>query len=273
MKKAYALLLAVSLVVFQLVPTAVAQVDDSGQSLSRSYSADKNVPTGSVVALAEESGDNIVLANTSNADRTVGVVVQASESVLEINPGVNRPQVATGGIVRVLVSTAGGEIKSGDKVSVSALSGVAQKSYLGDYVVGFAKDDFTGAESGTQDVELIDESGKTRQFKAGLIEVQLSIGLENSLDSAENLNSTQELVKSITGNSTSMPRIIASIVIALLTLIGLSILLYASIYGSIISIGRNPLARASILRGLAVVLVMAGFGVVLALLLIYFLLR
>lgn len=258
---------------FVASPTVMTVHAASEQHVSRSYKTQGTISPGNVVALENDSGETVILANTNNADRTVGIAVRSNESILDIQPSETLQQVATSGVVQVMVNTANGPIKSGDKVAVSALSGTAQKSSPGDFVVGFARTDFAGDAGDVSTATLTAKSGETKEVKVGFIEVELAIGAANPVDTTESLNGLQEFVRSLTGKSVSTARIIASIVIALLTLLSLTALLYASIYGSIISIGRNPLARSAILRGLVVVLVMAGLGVLLSLSVIYLLLR
>ncbi len=247
----------------------------SEQNVSRSYSSSESFQSGNVVSLAANSDETIVLANRSNEGRVIGIVVKPNESLLGIDPDMTKTQVATSGSAQVLVSTLNGTIRIGDKLSVSAVNGVAQKASASETVIGYAKAEFNGSESGTQ-LNRVDVDGSgPRDIRIGYIELDLSVGAYNSMDTdkQESLNNLQELVRSITGRTISTLRIVASIVIAVLTLLGLAALLYASIYGSIISIGRNPLARSSILRGLTVILVIAGLGVLLAIVTIYLLLR
>jgi len=62
-------------------------------------------------------------------------------------------------------------------------------------------------------------------------------------------------------------------VVGLVALLSLVTLVYASIYGSIVSVGRNPLAKNAIFRTLGSVMVMAIITVTVACVTIYYLLR
>jgi hypothetical protein len=87
------------------------------------------------------------------------------------------------------------------------------------------------------------------------------------------LSGLQRFARSLTGHEVSTPRIVISLVIAILTIVAIIVLMYAGIYGSIVSIGRNPLARVSIFRALSRVLAMALLAFVVAFGFIYLLLR
>jgi hypothetical protein len=67
--------------------------------------------------------------------------------------------------------------------------------------------------------------------------------------------------------------VVISLVIAVTALTALITLVYAAIYGGVISVGRNPLAKFVVLRTVADAIVMAVIIAVLAAAAIYLLLR
>src|SRR5206468_7745510 len=91
----------------------------------------------------------------------------------------------------------------------------------------------------TNSLQITTKDGKARTIKVGYVRLSISIG--NGASSGDTkLTALQRIIKSLTGHVVSTPRIIASLVITVVSLITLAILLYASVYGSIISVGRNP---------------------------------
>jgi uncharacterized membrane protein YcfT len=87
------------------------------------------------------------------------------------------------------------------------------------------------------------------------------------------LNFLQRLVKSLTGHTISTARIVVSLIVAFLALVILIDVIHASIYGGLVSIGRNPLAKYAVFRVLIYITVSAGLTTIVAGTIIFFLLR
>jgi hypothetical protein len=81
------------------------------------------------------------------------------------------------------------------------------------------------------------------------------------------------LFKNFGGKTTSTARIVVALVTTVLALLALSVLLYASIHGSLIALGRNPLAKFSIFRSMRSVYGVSLLIVLIAALTDVFLLR
>jgi hypothetical protein len=104
-----------------------------------------------------------------------------------------------------------------------------------------------------------EKDGKTAPVHVGYIRLTITVGSSTS-PSASNVKpptGLQQFITPIAGHSVATSRIILSLVIAAISLIALIILIYASIYSTIISIGRNPLAKYSVFRTLGSVLLVA----------------
>ena len=145
------------------------------------------------------------------------------------------------------------------------------KAPVGSRVIGLAQTAF-GTES-TEGVkrEAINKDGKKSAVNVGYVRVAIALGT-NAASKQDNLNSLQRVVRSITGRTVSTLRIVASLVVLLLTFTILVTLIYSSIYGGIVSIGRNPLAKYAVFRALGSVLGLAIGVVVVAGILIFLLL-
>jgi hypothetical protein len=180
--------------------------------------------------------------------------------------------VATTGTASVLVSTLNGDIKVGDQVAVSPFNGVGMKATSGSKVVGLAQTDFNGGTAGATTDEVTTKDGHAHSVKVGYLRVNIALGTNSSVASG-NVNGLQKIVQSITGHTVPTIRIIISLAVAVIALLALITLVYASIYGSIISIGRNPLAKYAVFRTLGSVLGLALLTSVVAGITIFFLLR
>jgi hypothetical protein len=152
------------------------------------------------------------------------------------------------------VSTAGGKIKVGDYITVSPIAGVGQK--VGDSsarVVGTAQADFDGSGDGVTKRTIEDTAGKKTEVSVGQIPVVISVSTYTATDGKQNYvvpNWLQSLSNTLAGKNVSTIRIIISVVILLVSLASVTVLLYSAVRNSIISIGRNPLSKKSVMGGL-----------------------
>jgi hypothetical protein len=262
-------LLALCLLVVGLLGTAAANA--ASATISHSYHTTSSIPTGSIVSLDAGQSNSVQTANTTNGSRIVGVALSSNESLIAVDQNAQELSVATSGTVATLVSTLNGTISVGNQIAVSALSGVGMKATAGSHVIGLAAAAFSSSSAGTTTQTMTDITGKSHTVTVGYIPVTIAITTMSG--GGPQLNSLQKLVQSLTGHVISTPRIILAIVVAGIALALLVTLVYGSIYGSIISIGRNPLAKYVILRNLTSVLVMASLTTLVAGSIIFFLLH
>lgn len=252
----------------------VPGVSAASANISRSYHAAATIPNGSLVSVDSRQQGFVQLADTSNANRLVGVALPSGDSLLAIDPSNTTVQVAVSGTVSVLVSNVSGDIKIGDEVGVSPFAGVGMEAQPGSHLIGIAQTAFNSQTSGASIEGVKDTSGKDHQIRLGLIRLAISIGTgANTSGGGTQANFLQRLIRALTGKTISTVRIVLSLVILTVALVSLITLVYASIYGSIISVGRNPLAKNAVFRTLSSVLLMAIITVGVACITIYYLLR
>lgn len=256
-------------VVGLLVVLGLGPAGASSANISHSYRSNSSLPNGSIVSLDADQSDYVVAANTTNGARLLGVVVASNDSLLAVDATNGKLQVATSGTASTLVSTLNGSIKVGDQISVSPFTGVGMKSSPGAYIIGLAQTDLAD----TSQREVTDKNGQTQQIEVGYVRLTIGIGTDATAGSGEKLNSLQKFAKGLTGKTISTVRVVLSLVIAIVALLALITLIYASIYGSIISIGRNPLAKYAVFRTLGSVLGMAVLTAGIATITIFMLLR
>lgn len=253
-------------------PAVARAIEASAQNISQSYGVEKELQAGTIVSTVGNSANKVEPTNTENADRVIGVVVKPENSIVAVDPDSMKAQVGTSGAINVLVSTVNGDIKAGDKIAPSPFSGIGMKALGNGYIVGVAKANFNDSSEGAASQQVTDKNGAKSMVTVGYLQISLSPRYDSTVANS-GLNGLQRFVRSLTGHTVSMTRIIISLVIAVLTIVAIIILMYAAIYGSIVSIGRNPLARVSIFRALARVVAMALLVFIIAFGLIYLLLR
>jgi len=245
--------LATSLLLLGLAPASA-----SSANISHSYHSDLAIPVGSIVSLDAKRSDYVTASNTSNARRILGVAVNSSDSLLAVDAKDGSVQVATSGSATVLVSDVNGAIKLGDQVAVSSFNGVGMEAASGSVVIGLAQSSFDGSAKTATVQTVTDVSGAKKQIHVGLVTINIAPGISTSTAADAKLSGLQKIVKGITGKIISTGRIVTALVITIVTLVTLLALIYAAVYSSIISIGRNPLAKYAIFRSLGGVIGMVG---------------
>jgi hypothetical protein len=247
----------------------------ASSNLSHSYQSSEAIPNGSIVSLDPQHTGYVQLANVQNGARLLGVALASKDSLLAVNSGSAPVQVALSGSVNTLVSTLNGDVKVGDQISVSPFGGVGMKTTAGAHVVGIAQTGFshTSPDATTESVK--DKSGTSRNIQVGYVRLSIAIGTASNgaTGGGQNLNFLQKLIKSLTGHTISTVRILLSMVVTVISLVSLVTLIYASVYGSIISIGRNPLAQHAVFRTLTSVMIMAVLTVAIASVTVFYLLH
>lgn len=256
------------LVLFSLAPASATSAN-----ISHSYKSTDAIPNASIVSLDPQRSDYVEASNTGNAARLLGVAVATDDSLLAIDADSTKVQIATSGTASVLVSTLNGSINVGDQVAVSPFNGVGMKAEHGSHVIGLAQTSFSSRSDGANKQEVTGKDGKKSQIEIGYVRLSIGVGTASTTGSDASLTGVQRLAKGITGRTVSTLRVIVSLIVATVSLVALITLIYASIYGSIISIGRNPLAKYAVFRTMSSVIAMALLTAVIASLTIFFLLR
>lgn len=245
----------------------------SSANISHSYHSGESVQEGSLVSLDPKVSSDVLPADTTNQARLFGVAVKSDDSLLAVNPGAENVQVATSGTASVLVSTLNGAITVGDQVGASPFKGIGARALPGGRVIGLAQTAFDGSQPGSIKQTVTDTKGHQQQVSVGYIRVNIGLGTVASSSSGDKVTGLQKFAKSLTGHTVSTVRVVISMILALVAFLALITLIYASIYGGIVSIGRNPLAKYAILRSLVSVLGMATGMAAVTALVIYLLLR
>lgn len=248
------------LVLVLLTPQAYAQ---SGSAIAQGFQANTaNLGTGALVSLISTGQPMITSATTTNVKNLVGVMSNQPLVELSNNSKANA-QVVVSGSTQALVSDLNGIVKVGDKITASPVAGIGMKAINSTEIVGIAQADLSSVKTTKQTVARQD--GKTVEINVGLVPVAVNVSYYSVPQGQQPLSSLlppflEKLANGVSGRQVSPLRVLVSALSLVLGFLAAAIMLYASIRSSIVSIGRNPLARESLRRGFMDV-VIAAIGV------------
>jgi hypothetical protein len=224
------------------------------QSVTQGYGADVVLQQGMIVGLKKDDLRKVEPVNKDQFDRVHGIVVGANDSAVLIGRENEKVYVATGGRFTVLVSDQKGNINQGDFVTVSSVSGIGMKSGEDDpIVVGKALESFKATDNNQviATASVKESGGKQRQLKLGHVLVDISVGKNPRLKLDSNLpEALRRASELIAGKAVSPIRVYISLVVLIVTSIIAGSLIYSAVRSSLIAVGRNPLSKKSIIRGL-----------------------
>ena len=247
----------------------------SAQTVSQGYGVTGVVQKGMIVML-DPKDSRKVQALTNKTDKAMhGVVVSANDTVVSLGGDSSNAQVyvASNGKYDALVSNQNGAIKSGDIISISALDGIGMKADSRQGVIlGKALSGFDGTKNVSGNAALATSSGK-KDVAIGFIQIDIGNPLAVSVSGPPVPAFLRKSGDSIAGKPVSTVRLYVSLAILLITIFMTGSLLYGGVRSSLVSIGRNPLAKKSILRGLIQVVVLGLIVFVIGLIAIYLLLK
>lgn len=222
------------------------------QSVTQGYGTDQVLQKGMAVGISDEDPNKVKAINIEESEKALGVVVNATDSPITISGEDQQVFVATVGRYELLVSNQQGPINPGDYVSLSSLDGIGMlATYEQGDVLGRAIGGFNGSDNVVGSSTLEDTAGNEKSVNIGKIEVDVTIA-KNPL--ARSAAVTPEWLgtigRAIAGKNLSPARIYIGTAIFLVGAFIAGAILYSGIRSSIIAIGRNPLSKKSILRGL-----------------------
>lgn len=239
------------------------------QSFVRGFEADERLERGTIVVIDEDDNDKVVLASKERVDDLYGVVVNPTDAALTISGETEQVFVATSGRYKVLVSTQNDSINRGDYVTISSIEGIGMKvDDVVPMILGRALESFDGSDR----VGSAQVGDSTVQI--GRIEVDVLIG-SNPLQrptEASLPDFLRQAAEFIAREPVSAERVYAATFIFIVTIVVAGSLMYSGVRNSIISIGRNPLSKKSIAKGMLQVIFFGLIVVVLGLFAVYLML-
>jgi hypothetical protein len=254
----YKKLLLISIIA---VGTALISGVGYAQSVTQGYGTDMSLQRGMIVGLKKDDPRKVESVNSDQVDRVHGVVVGANDSAVLISNDQEKVFVATSGRFPVLVSDQGGEIKVGDYITVSAMSGIGMKSNdRVPIVIGKSTEPFTAKDGniivGTAKIK--DTSGKERVVNIARITVDLGVGRNPLQKTDESLPAALKRAgELVAGKPVSPIRVYIAILVLVVTAAIAGSLTYSAVRSGLIAIGRNPLGKKAIIRGMFQVVIIA----------------
>lgn len=237
-------LMAVVAVAMLITPVAAHAVT----LISQGYTADSDLPAGSIVSLKKDSTSDVERSTLANVGTIFGVVIGDGASQVSLQTSEkNQVQVATGGVEQVLVSDVNGSIAAGDQITTSVIEGVGMKATASTKVIGVAQDKFPNSTA--TDQEYTDKDKQKNKVKLGQVPVLINVAFYyKQPDKTIIPASVQNIANAFAGKPVDTLPILISVGIFIVTLIVVVSIIYAMIKSSIISVGRNPMAQAAVYR-------------------------
>lgn len=230
----------------------------SAQTVNQGFKSDESLRKGMIVAAVEGDETKVEKGNEENFERLKGVVVQKNDSPVTLAEEGNDVFVANAGIYDVLVSDENGEIKSGDYLSFSSLEGIAMKATDEQaIIIGRASQDFNGRDNviGSQE-----DKNTKRKVNFGLIKTAVGVG-HNPWLRTEKGSTIPKIVERVTttiaGKPVNTTRAWLATAVFLGTIFIVGVMLYSGSRSSLISVGRNPLSKGVIIKGLLQVVILS----------------
>ena len=219
-----------------------------GGALGQSFKTKESLETGALVSLQQNDAQTVELSNVSRVSQLLGVV--ATKPLIELSGADSTVTIVTSGTTQALVSDINGGVKTGDKITASPINGVGMKATDPSLIVGTAQN--TLSNDKTTSKTLTDRDGKSKTVHIGLIPVQINVTYYSPNTGTQSFipSFLQDAANTFAGKSVSPVRVLASLVLAIIALVSVTILLYSSVRSSLISIGRNPLSETAIHKGL-----------------------
>jgi len=231
---------------------AVAVPASADNTVSQGFTTSRgDLASGTVMGL-QPGGKRIVLPAISNKHyQLLGVV--ANKPLIALSDGNNQVQIVVSGTTYTLVSDINGPVRAGDKITSSPIGGVGMKAIDAGQVVGTAQEDLAATPTTTRSIT--DKKGKQHTVKLGTIPLQVAVGDYAGVQNDSKLNGILPpafvtFARSIGGENVSPLRVLLGLIALIIGFIVVGTMLQAGVRSSIISMGRNPLAKKTIWQAL-----------------------
>ena len=250
------------------------------QSVTQAYGADVALQKGMIVKLQQGDTTKVAALDQQHSSAMLGVVVAANDATVTLtsdNQASRQVFVATFGRYETLVSNQNGAIKKGDYITISSLDGIGMKADAKEpFVIGKANTDFTGTSDVVSSTTIKNADGQNKGISIGRISLTITVAhnpLQENGNSAALPGILQRVGAGIANKPVSASRMYLALAVLLITAMVAGSLLYGAVRSGVTSIGRNPLARTSILRGMFQVVLTSLIVFILGLFGVYLLLR
>lgn len=227
------------------------------QTVLQGYASDEALQKGMLVKLKNEDQSKVETVTEATLDSLKGVVADANDSPVTLSGDGQKIFVATSGSYEVLVSNENGQIAQGDYISASSLAGIGMKANENQTVVlGRAIAKFEGG--GDSIGKSTTKDGQNVSF--GRIKVDIGV-VKNPLLKNPEKDKVPDVLQKVASTVAEKPVTSLRIYLALCVLIATTLVaattLFSGVRSTVISIGRNPLSKGIIIKGLVQVLLVS----------------
>jgi hypothetical protein len=219
-------------------------------TVSEGYLTSSSISPGSVVSIKQNNPKEVELSNKKNATRLLGVVTTAKNSAVNYAKDNSSIDVATSGDVDVFVTDANGSIKKGDNIVVSWIEGIGMKATAGsnERLIGVSLADFDSTKARSYKTQ---GSGSEKTININSLALHLYQDATYTNDITVQKGSLVGTLTTIAGHDISYVRGVICLIVFILCLVVSALYVGTSLYGSFISLGRNPLAGSTIFKSLS----------------------
>lgn len=222
----------------------------SAQTVLQAYGSDQTLQSGMLVTIKKDDPSKIEAVTDKTLGDLKGVVADQNDSTIVFTDPTKKYYVATSGAYETLVSNENGQIKQGDYISISSLEGIGMKATTTQSIIlGRATADFEGGGDSIGRSKTKD--GKEVSF--GRIRVDIGVGSNPVFKEATGgkvMNALQEFTSNIANKPVNTTRLYLAILIFIVSAGVAGFVLIGGVRGGLISLGRNPLSKKTIFRGM-----------------------
>ena len=261
---------------FLLVWVSMASPLEAQTAFTQGYGTDDRLERGMIVRLKKDDSTKVSSLVYEEMEDMYGVVVDSNDAPVTLSTEGQEVFVATGGRFDVLVSSQNGEIKAGDYLSVSSLNGIGMKANTAEsHVVGRALSDFSGTEAVLGTAEIKDTTDTARTVNMARVSADISVSRNPNYGPPDSglPEALRKAAESVAGKQVNASRVYLAIIVFIICTIVSGTLMYGGVRSGIISIGRNPLSKKSIIRGMLQVVLFGLIIFILGLFGVYLLLK
>lgn len=252
--------------VLAIIATLGFPSSSSADTIVQGFKTKTTLQPGLIVGLDKVSKDTVEPVARNEAERIYGIVIDPAQAPATVRQQGEQTFIATGGNYPTLVSTENGAIGIGDYISVSSIGGIGSKASEQATVIGRALEPFDGKSSV---ITTTSEGRSIGKVMVGIVPGKNPL-VEDDIAIPAPLKRFGE---AIAGKNVSASRIYAALAIFVVTSIIAISVLWVGIRSGMISIGRNPLSRLSIMNSLIQIIVTAILVFIVGMFGVYLLLR
>lgn len=253
----------------------------TAQAVTQAYLTDSPLERGMIVRLTDKDNSRVQALSAKDITKMEGVVVAANDAPVTLSDANATSQqvfVATTGQYNVLVSNQNGTIKTGDYITISALDGIGMKAGSEQSrVVGKALQSFDGKDNVSGTATVTNAQHQKINVSIGLIAVDINIS-HNPLEAQKQqtlpgFQYVQQAAGNVVNKQVTPLQVYVAVFAILATAIIAGAIIYTGVRTSLTAIGRNPLAKSSIMRNLLQVVITGIIILILGIVGVYLILK